>query len=200
MAGKDKKTKKGSEEGQAVAPPRLFLRYREEIRTKLREQFGFKNDFSIPCLQKIVLNMGVGQSDDRNKRMEAAQKDLACSSGQRPIRTIARQSVAGFRLREGMPIGCKVTLRGKRMYEFLDRLVSVAMPRIRDFQGLNPKSFDGNGNYSMGVEDQSVFPEIDLDNLQYSQGMDITLVNTATSDEQGRALLESFGMPFAEKS
>ncbi len=175
---------------------RLKERYREEIIPSLRERFGYGNDLEVPRLEKIVVNMGVGEGAHDPKAIDAAMKDMSIITGQKPRLNRAKKSVAGFKLRAGMSIGCKVTLRGDRMYEFLDRLMSVAIPRVRDFRGLNPKSFDRAGNFNMGLDEQLVFPEIDYDSIDKIRGMDITMVTTAKSDEEGLALLEAFGMPF----
>ncbi len=202
MAKPDKKkpSDPGTPSAAAVAEPaptpRLLEKYNGEIRPALRQRFGIKNDMAAPRLSKIVLNMGVGKARENKALIETAAADLATIAGQKPKVTHAKTSVSGFRLREGMPIGCVVTLRGKRMYEFLDRLVSVAIPRIKDFRGLSRKSFDGRGNYSMGLSEQGVFPEIRVDNLQFVQGLDVTICTTADDDAKAEALLESFGMPF----
>src|SRR5476651_2046231 len=177
---------------------RLQEKYNKEILPKLQEKFGRKNILSLPKLQKIVVNMGVGKALQDKNRMEQAAENLTHIAGQKCQITKARIAVSAFRLRENNEIGCRVTLRGRRMYEFLDRLVSVALPRIRDFRGINPKSFDGNGNYSMGLTEQMVFPEIDPDKVTFSQGMDITFVTNTRSDEEARELLRSFGLPFRE--
>jgi large subunit ribosomal protein L5 len=177
---------------------RLLERYQKEIAPRLAEKFGRKNPLSLPRLQKIVVNMGVGKAIQDKNRIPQAAEQLAQITGQKPLITKARISVSGFRLREGMEIGCKVTLRGQRMYEFLDRLISIALPRIRDFRGVNPKSFDGHGNYSLGLAEQMVFPEIDPDKVTFTQGMDVTFVTTTNSDDEARELLRSFGMPFRE--
>src|SRR5436190_1544772 len=177
---------------------RLLERYRKEIVPKLAEKFGRKNALSLPRLQKIVVNMGVGKALQDKSRMEQAAEQLTQITGQRAQIRKAKQAVSGFRLREGNEIGCRVTLRGQRMYEFLDRLISIALPRIRDFRGVNPKSFDGHGNYSMGLAEQVVFPEIDPDKIQHAQGMDITIVTTARNDDQARELLRHFGLPFRQ--
>ena len=171
---------------------RLKEVYNNEIVSKLQQQFGYKSVMEVPKITKITLNMGVGEASQDRKAIDGAVADLALISGQKPLVTKARKSVAGFKIREGWPIGAKVTLRGERMYEFLDRLVSMAIPRIRDFRGLNPKSFDGQGNYSMGVKEQIVFPEIDYDKIDKIRGMDITITTTAKNDDEGRALLEAF--------
>ncbi|GII66372.1 50S ribosomal protein L5 [Sphaerisporangium krabiense] len=178
--------------------PRLKLRYREEIADKLREQFGIANVMQIPKLTKIKVNMGVGEAARDSKLIEGAVRDLTAITGQKPAVAHARKSIAQFKLREGMPIGAHVTLRGDRMWEFLDRLLSLALPRIRDFRGLSPKQFDGNGNYTFGLTEQVMFHEVDPDRVDRQRGMDITVVTTATNDEQGRALLKLLGFPFKE--
>ena len=175
---------------------RLLEQYREEIVPRLAERLGRKNRLSLPRLEKIVVNMGVGANIQEKGRLEEAVEQLGRIAGQRPVITRAKKSVSGFRLREGAEIGCKVTLRGKRMYEFLDRLVTLALPRVRDFRGLNPKSFDGRGNYTLGLAEQMVFPEIDADKVTKTQGMDITLATTAKTDEEAMELLKELGMPF----
>jgi large subunit ribosomal protein L5 len=180
------------------APARLQERYVKEIVPDLAKKFGRQNKLSLPKLTKIVVNMGVGKAIQDKNRMTEAVEHLGQITGQRPQVTRARMSVSGFRLREGMEVGCRVTLRGKRMYEFLDRLINLALPRIRDFRGVNPKSFDGNGNYNMGLAEQMVFPEIDPDKVNFTQGMDITICTTAHSDDEARELLKAFGMPFRE--
>ena len=175
--------------------PRLLERYKKEILPALGERLGRTNRLSLPRLEKIVVNMGVGAAVGEKKYLEEAVGALALISGQKPIIALARKSVAGFRLREGMPIGCKVTLRGARMYEFLDRLISLVLPRVRDFRGLNPDSFDGHGNYTLGLAEQLVFPELNPDKYSRVQGMDITLVTTTQSDDEARELLRAFGIP-----
>ncbi|MDT7697483.1 MAG: large subunit ribosomal protein [Pseudonocardiales bacterium] len=180
------------------AQPRLKTRYREEITGKLRDQFTYANVMQIPGLTKIVVNMGVGDAARDSKLMEGAIRDLATITGQKPQVTKARKSIAQFKLREGQPIGAHVTLRGDRMWEFLDRLLSLALPRIRDFRGLSPKQFDGRGNYTFGLTEQVMFHEIDQDKIDRVRGMDITVVTTATNDEEGRALLRHLGFPFKE--
>ena len=175
---------------------RLLDQYNETIAPALAAKFNVKNKMAIPKLQKIVVNMGVGRATQDKTLMEAAVDSLGRITGQKPLIAKAKVSVAGFRLREGNEIGCKVTLRGKRMYEFLDRLISIALPRIRDFRGVNPNSLDGHGNYTLGLAEQVVFPEIDADKMHHTQGMDITIVTSTDSDEQARELLRSFGMPF----
>ncbi len=177
---------------------RLLERYQKEIAPRLEEKLGRKNRLSLPRLEKIVVNMGVGKALQEKNRMELAAEQLAQITGQKALITKAKKAVSGFRLREGNEIGCKVTLRGRRMYEFLDRLISIALPRIRDFRGVNPKSFDGNGNYTLGLAEQLVFPEIDPDKVNFTQGMDVTFVTTTDSDDEARELLRSFGMPFRE--
>ncbi|MDP8960067.1 MAG: 50S ribosomal protein L5 [Actinomycetota bacterium] len=177
--------------------PRLKRRYREEIVSALQEQLGLANVMEVPRLEKVVVNIGIGEAIQDAKALEGAVRDLAMITGQRPKVNRARRSIAGFKVRQGMPVGVKVTLRGDRMWEFVDRLLSVALPRIRDFRGLNPDSFDGNGNYTFGVTEQLVFPEIDYDDIDAVRGMDITIVTTVPSDEHARALLDAFGLPFA---
>ncbi|HLJ98015.1 MAG TPA: 50S ribosomal protein L5 [Gemmataceae bacterium] len=178
---------------------RLQERYQKEITPRLAEKLGRKNKLSLPRLDKIVVNMGVGKALQDKNRLGQAAEQLAQITGQRPQITKAKVSISGFRLREGNEIGCRVTLRGQRMYEFLDRLISIALPRIRDFRGVNPKSFDGNGNYSLGLAEQMVFPEIDPDKVTFTQGMDVTFVTTTNNDDEARELLRSFGMPFREE-
>ncbi len=178
--------------------PRLKQRYADEIRAGLQEQFGFDNPMQVPGVVKVVVNMGVGDAAKDSKLIEGAIRDLAAITGQRPIVTKARKSIAQFKLREGMPIGAHTTLRGDRMWEFLDRLVTIALPRIRDFRGLSPKQFDGNGNYTFGLTEQSMFHEIDQDRIDRVRGMDITVVTTAKTDDEGRALLKALGFPFKE--
>lgn len=175
---------------------RLHDRYKSEIAPALKERFNYSSVMEIPKLEKIVLNMGVGDKEN-NKSVENAAGDMAIVAGQKPVITKAKKSIANFRLRAGMNIGCKVTLRGEKMYEFLDRFISVAVPRIRDFRGLNPNSFDGRGNYAVGIKEQLIFPEIDYDKIDKIRGMDIIIVTTAKSDEEGRELLSQLGMPFA---
>jgi len=169
--------------------------YKKEVKPKLMELLSFSSVMQVPRITKITLNMGVGEAAQDKKAIEGAVSDMTKISGQKPVVTLARKSVAGFKIREGWPIGVKVTLRGERMYEFLERLVSVAIPRIRDFRGLNPNSFDGRGNYSMGVKEQIVFPEIEYDKIDKLRGMDITITTNAKTDEEGRALLEAFNFP-----
>jgi large subunit ribosomal protein L5 len=177
---------------------RLLDRYNKEIVAQLAEKLGRKNRLSLPRLQKIVVNMGVGKALQEKNRMEQSAEQLTQITGQRAQITKAKIAVSGFRLREGNQIGCRVTLRGRRMYEFLDRLISVALPRIRDFRGVNPKSFDGNGNFSLGLAEQMVFPEIDPDKVTFTQGMDVTFVTSTKNDDEARELLRAFGMPFRE--
>jgi large subunit ribosomal protein L5 len=181
---------------QAVPVPRLKARYDAEIRDSLREQLGLTNVMQVPRLDKIVINMGVGAAVGQPSLLEGAVKDLTRIAGQKPVITKARQSIANFKLREGNAIGTKVTLRGARMWEFLDRLISLAIPRVRDFRGLNPRAFDGRGNYTFGVNDQLIFPEVDYDSIDAPRGMDITIVTTAKTDAEGKALLDAFGFPF----
>jgi large subunit ribosomal protein L5 len=178
--------------------PRLKTRYREEIAGKMRDQFSYENVMQIPGLTKIVVNMGVGDAARDSKLIEGAIRDLATITGQKPAVTKARKSIAQFKLREGQPIGAHVTLRGDRMWEFLDRLLSLALPRIRDFRGLSPKQFDGRGNYTFGLTEQVMFHEIDQDKIDRVRGMDITVVTSATTDDEGRALLRKLGFPFKE--
>ena len=177
---------------------RLKARYRSEIQGALKTQFGYKNPMQIPTLVKIVVNMGVGEAARDSKLIEGAVRDLAIITGQKPQVTKSRKSIAQFKLREGMPIGAHVTMRGDRMWEFADRLLSISLPRIRDFRGLSPKQFDGNGNYTFGLTEQVVFPEIEQDKVDRPRGMDITVVTTAKNDEEGRALLKLLGFPFKE--
>jgi large subunit ribosomal protein L5 len=187
-----------TEQTQTRPLPRLKQRYREEIAAGLREQFGYANPMQVPTVTKVVVNMGVGEAARDAKLIEGAIRDLAAITGQKPQVTRARKSIAQFKLREGMPIGAHTTLRGDRMWEFLDRLLSVALPRIRDFRGLSPRQFDGKGNYTFGLVEQSMFHEIDQDKIDRVRGMDITVVTTARDDEEGRALLTRLGFPFKE--
>ncbi len=175
---------------------RLQDHYKEQVIPALIEKFGYKSVMQVPRIEKITLNMGVGEATGDKKILQNATGDMVKIAGQKPVVTLARKSVAGFKIREGWPIGCKVTLRADRMYEFLDRLVNIAIPRIRDFRGLNAKSFDGRGNYSMGVKEQIIFPEVEYDKIDALRGMDITITTSAGSDEEGRALLEGFNFPF----
>ncbi len=180
------------------ASPRLKQRYRDEIKPALRDQFSYGNVMQVPGVVKVVVNMGVGDAAKDSKLIEGAVRDLSAITGQKPIVTKARKSIAQFKLREGMPIGAHTTLRGDRMWEFLDRLVTIALPRIRDFRGLSPKQFDGKGNFTFGLTEQSMFHEIDQDRIDRVRGMDITVVTTATNDDEGRALLKALGFPFKE--
>ncbi|PKP85541.1 MAG: 50S ribosomal protein L5 [Alphaproteobacteria bacterium HGW-Alphaproteobacteria-2] len=177
--------------------PRLRAHYREAVRPALKEEFGYRNDMMIPRLDKIVLNMGIGEAVRDTKKVKSAAEDLALIAGQKPVITKAKKSIAGFRVREQMPLGVKVTLRGDRMYDFLDRLITVAMPRIRDFRGVKPTAFDGHGNYAMGIKEHIIFPEIDFDKVDEVWGMDIIICTTAKTDAEARALLKQFNMPFA---
>ena len=176
--------------------PRLKARYADEIKGALRDTFGYANVMQVPGVVKVVVNMGVGDAAKDSKLIDGAVRDLTAITGQKPIVTKARKSIAQFKLREGMPIGTHTTLRGDRMWEFLDRLISVALPRIRDFRGMSPKQFDGNGNYTFGLNEQSMFHEIDVDRVDRQRGMDITVVTTAATDDEGRALLRALGFPF----
>lgn len=178
--------------------PRLKERYEKEILPALAKQLGRTNRHSLPRLEKVVINMGVGAATQDKKRLEMAVSAMTLIAGQKPVITRARKSVSNFRLRQGMEIGCKVTLRGERMYEFLDRLVAIALPRVRDFRGLNPKAFDGHGNYTLGLSEQLVFPELNPDKFTVPQGMDITMVTTTGSDDEARELLRSLGMPYRD--
>jgi len=175
---------------------RLKELYYNEIVPAMKKKFGYKNDLEVPKLDKIVINMGVGEAKDNPKILEAATKDLETITGQKPVITKAKKSIANFKIRQGMSIGCKVTLRGERMYEFADRLINLALPRVRDFRGVSPDSFDGRGNYSLGIKEQLIFPEIDYDKVDKVRGMDIVFVTTAKTDEEARELLSGFGMPF----
>jgi large subunit ribosomal protein L5 len=183
---------------ESASVPRLKTRYQDEIRETLRSEFGFANPMQIPGVTKVVVNMGVGEAARDSKLIEGAIRDLTAITGQKPLVTKARKSIAQFKLREGMPIGAHTTLRGDRMWEFLDRLVTTALPRIRDFRGLSPKQFDGRGNYTFGLTEQSMVHEIDQDKIDRVRGMDITVVTTATNDDEGRALLKALGFPFKE--
>ena len=185
-------------DAQARPLPRLKQRYREQVVPALTQEFAFANPMQVPGVVKVVVNMGVGDAARDSKLIEGAVRDLTAITGQKPVVTKARQSLAQFKLREGMPIGTHTTLRGDRMWEFLDRLVSVALPRIRDFRGLSPRQFDGKGNYTFGLNEQSMFHEIDQDRIDRVRGMDITVVTTATNDDEGRALLRGLGFPFKE--
>lgn len=175
---------------------RLLEQYRDVVRGELQTRFNYQNPMQIPKLSKIVLNMGVGEATQDTKKLQAAVNEMTLISGQKPAICRARKSVANFKLREGMAIGCKVTLRGQRMYEFLDRLVNIALPRVRDFRGVSPKSFDGRGNYALGLREQIIFPEINYDDVDETRGMDVVICTTANNDDEARALLEQFRMPF----
>jgi large subunit ribosomal protein L5 len=179
--------------------PRLKIKYRTEIAKQLKEQLEIDNVNKIPKIEKIVVNMGVGEAALDAKQLDAAVADIRTITGQQPMITRAKKSIAAFKVRAGMPIGCKVTLRGDRMWEFLDRLLAIALPRVRDFRGISPKSFDGRGNYSLGITEQLIFPEIDYDKVDKTRGMDITFVTTAGNDEDARALLDALGFPFKKK-
>ena len=185
-----------TETSTLIAPPRLKGRYNDEIRARLRDELGLPNIMMVPTIEKISINMGVGAALQKQSLLEGALTDLEIISGQKPITTRAKKSIAGFKLREGNPIGAKVTLRGDRMWEFLDRLITLAIPRIRDFRGLPATSFDGHGNYTFGVTEQLIFPEIDYDRVDATRGMDITIVTTARTNAEGKALLDAFGFPF----
>ena len=188
--------------GEAVAAspdemPRMHKRYLEEVRTKLQQEFGYTNPMQVPKLEKIVINMGVGEATGDQKKLDAAVDELTAIAGQKPVKTLAKKAIAGFKIRKGLPIGCKVTLRKARMYEFLDRLVTIAMPRVRDFRGIAGKGFDGRGNFAMGMKEQIVFPEINYDRVESVRGMDIQFVTTAKTDAEAKALLKAFDLPFA---
>jgi len=176
----------------------LKERYIEEIRPQMREEFSFRNDLEVPKIEKIVVNIGVGEAIANNRALDAAIGDLTIITGQKPVVTRAKKSIAAFRLRAGMPIGAMVTLRGEKMYEFMDRLVNIALPRVRDFRGISPKSFDGRGNYTLGLREQLLFPEIDYDKIDKTRGMEVSIVTSASNDEEGRRLLGLLGMPFRE--
>jgi large subunit ribosomal protein L5 len=189
----------GVDNPAASAPeiPRMQKRYREEVRAKLRSEFNYENEMQIPKLEKIVINMGVGEATGDQKKLDAAVAELSAIAGQRPVKTVAKKAIAGFKIRKGLPIGCKVTLRKARMYEFLDRLVTIAMPRVRDFRGITGKGFDGRGNFAMGLKEQIIFPEINYDRVDDVRGMDIQFVTTAKTDPEAKALLKAFDIPFA---
>jgi large subunit ribosomal protein L5 len=176
---------------------RLQKRYREEVRAKLQAEFGYKNVMEVPRLEKIVINMGVGEATADQKKLDSAVAELTAISGQRPVKTVAKKAIAGFKIRKGLPIGCKVTLRKARMYEFMDRLITIALPRVRDFRGIQGKGFDGRGNFAMGLKEQIVFPEINYDRVDDIRGMDIQFVTTAKTDAEAKALLKAFDLPFA---
>lgn len=178
---------------------RLRDRYRDEFVPKMLSRFGYTNRHQVPGIRKIVVNMGVGEAVGDEKLLDAAMEELALITGQMPVKTVARRSVSEFKLREGNAVGCRVTLRGPKMYEFLDRLINVVLPSIRDFRGVSPASFDGSGNYSMGLQEQIVFPEIDIDKVKRTQGMDISIVTSASTDEEAKELLALFGMPFSRR-
>jgi len=180
--------------------PRLKGKYDAEIATAMKAKFGYKNDLEIPRIEKITLNMGVGEASQDKKKVQTAAAEMELIAGQKPVVTKAKKSIAQFKLREGMPIGCKVTLRRERMYEFLDRLITIAMPRIRDFRGLNPKSFDGRGNYAMGLKEQIIFPEISYDQIDKVRGLDIIVTTSAKTDDEARELLRLFGFPFPQEA
>ncbi len=177
---------------------RLKEQYQNEIVKNMIDKFGYKNIMQVPKLDKVVINMGVGEAKENAKLLEAAMNDLEIIAGQKPVATKAKNSVANFKIREGMPIGCKVTLRGEKMYEFVDRLINLALPRVRDFRGVNPNAFDGRGNYALGIKEQLIFPEIEYDKVDKVRGMDIIFVTTAKTDEEARELLTQFNMPFAK--
>jgi large subunit ribosomal protein L5 len=194
------KKEKGSEGGAATLPaPRLKKIYQEKVVPQLKEQFGFKTVMQVPRLEKIVINMGTGNPDKDPKHLENSVRDLQLISGQKPVITTAKKAISNFKLREGMKVGCKVTLRGDRAYHFLDKLATVVLPRIRDFQGLSPKSFDGRGNFALGLKEQLVFPEIPYDTFDRIRGMDVIICTTAKNDEEARAFLKMMGMPLREK-
>jgi len=176
---------------------RLQTVYRTEIRAKMQAEFGYKNEMQVPRLEKIVINMGVGEATGDQKKLDAAVAELTSISGQRPVKTVAKKAIAGFKIRKGLPIGCKVTLRKARMYEFMDRLITIALPRVRDFRGIQGKGFDGRGNFAMGLKEQIVFPEINYDRVDDIRGMDIQFVTTAKTDAEAKALLKAFNLPFA---
>ncbi len=175
---------------------RLKEYYKSSVVPELQKQFDYKNPMQMPKVTKVVVNMGVGEASQNRKELDGALEDMAAITGQKPVTTLARKSIANFKLREGMPVGCRVTLRGERMWEFLDRLINVTLPRIRDFKGVSPKSFDGRGNYTLGLKEQIIFPEIDYDKVDKIRGMDITICTTAETNDEGRALLKQFSMPF----
>jgi large subunit ribosomal protein L5 len=175
---------------------RLYEQYQQEIVPKLMEKFKYKNIMQVPKLNKVVLNIGVGEAIQNPKAMDGAVSDLAIITGQKPIITKGKKSIAGFKLREGMPIGCKVTLRGERMYEFLDKLINIVLPRVRDFRGVSPQAFDGRGNYSLGIKEQTIFPEIEFDKIDKIRGLEVNIITTANTDEEARELLASMRMPF----
>jgi large subunit ribosomal protein L5 len=187
----------GEAGGAAREVPRLLERYRSEIQQRLTKEFNYANPMQVPRLEKIVINMGVGEAAGDQKKLDNAVADLTAISGQKPVKTKAKKAIAGFKIREGLPIGCKVTLRRARMYEFLDRLVTIALPRVRDFRGVSGKGFDGRGNFAMGLREQIIFPEIVYDKVDEVRGMDIVIVTTAPTDAEAKALLKAFDLPFA---
>ena len=195
---KAEKAEKKPREPEEKVTPRLRIQFDQEIRKKLMEQFGYKNPMQVPMVQKIVLNMGIGEGVADRKKVEQAAEAMGLIAGQKPVITKSRKSIATYKLRDGQAIGCKVTLRKSRMYEFLDRLVNIALPRVRDFRGLNPKSFDGRGNYSLGIKEHIIFPEIDYDKAQDVWGMDVTVCTSAKTDDEARALLAAFNFPFRQ--
>jgi large subunit ribosomal protein L5 len=200
--GKAERSDKGGDAAVVIeepkGPPRLRVQFDEVVRKKLMEEFGYKNPMQVPSIEKIVLNMGIGEAVADRKKVESAASDLALIAGQRPVITKSRKAISTYKLRENQPIGCKVTLRKTRMFEFIDRLINIALPRVRDFRGLNPKSFDGRGNYSLGLKEHIIFPEIDYDKAAEIWGMDITVCTTARTDEEARALLKAFNFPFRQ--
>jgi large subunit ribosomal protein L5 len=175
---------------------RLFEQYKQEITPKMMEKFAYKNVMQVPKLEKIIINVGVGEAIQNPKALDGAVSDMTIITGQKPIITKAKKSIAGFKLREGMPIGCKVTLRGERMYDFLNRLINIVLPRVRDFRGVSPQAFDGRGNYSLGIKEQTIFPEIEYDKIDKIRGLEVIIVTSAKTDEEARELLKSMGMPF----
>ena len=175
---------------------RLFEQYKQEITPKLMEKFAYKNVMQVPKIEKVIINIGVGEAIQNPKALDGAVSDLMIITGQKPVITKAKKSIAGFKLREGMPIGCKVTLRGERMYDFLNRLINIVLPRVRDFRGVSPQAFDGRGNYSLGIKEQTIFPEIEYDKIDKIRGLEVVIVTTAKTDEEARELLKSMGMPF----
>jgi len=183
-----------------MAEARLYTYYKDEIVSELKEEYGYENIMAVPKLEKIVVNAGVGEAVEDEKELDAVRENIALITGQQPVKTRAKKSVSAFKLREGMPIGCKVTLRNKVMYEFLDRLINLALPRTRDFQGIPDRSFDGRGNYSLGINDQTIFPEIDTDVVEKVHGMDVTFVTTAETDEEAYSLLKLLGLPFEKRN
>jgi large subunit ribosomal protein L5 len=198
-AARDSQTA-GSDMNPVASPeelPRMKQRYLAEVREKLKAEFGYTNPMQVPKLEKIVINMGVGEATGDQKKLDAAVSELMAIAGQKPVKTVAKKAIAGFKIRKGLPIGCKVTLRAARMYEFMDRLVTIALPRVRDFRGITGKGFDGRGNFAMGVKEQIIFPEINYDRVESVRGMDIQFVTTAKTDAEAKALLKAFDLPFA---